>query len=63
MGAKCLISMGNLTRIADLFTDSGFIEPISEKPGRLVTQISEVLGYEDGRYQLKPIQDLIYEVA
>lgn len=40
-----------------------FIEPISEKPGRLVTQISEVLGYEDGRYQLKPIQELIYEVA
>lgn len=32
-----------------------FIEPINESPGRLVTQISEVLGYEGGRYLLKPI--------
>ena len=32
-----------------------FIEPINENPGRLVTQISEVLGYEGGRYLLQPI--------
>lgn len=32
-----------------------FIEPIDEAPGRLVTQIAEVLGHENGRYQLKSI--------
>jgi Flp pilus assembly CpaF family ATPase len=32
-----------------------FIEAINEPPGRLVTQISEVLGHENGRYVLKSI--------
>jgi len=32
-----------------------FIEPINSKPGRLVTEISEVLGYKNGEYILKPM--------
>lgn len=40
-----------------------FIEPINGKPGRLVTQISEVLGHKNGRYILQPIQELSYETV
>jgi len=40
-----------------------FIEPINEAPGRLVTRISEVLGYEGGRYLLKPIQEFTHDAA
>ena len=40
-----------------------FIEAISETPGRLVTQISEVMGHENGRYILKPIEELNYEAV
>ena len=32
-----------------------FIEPINQKPGRLVTQISEVVGHDGSKYILQPI--------
>ncbi len=40
-----------------------FIESINAEPGRLVTQVVEVKGYEDGRYILEPLKELAYEAA